>query len=136
MYYWKAALTIIATVTVVEKNMVHGPFFTQFTTLDEKPPDGYTLSGERLSKIPATTRPDYLWPDVWSNMSNLTYQKEKHNWAIEKPKLDKARKLRGICYTDPDDTEFQNTMKNARRKLEVPLEPAVPRKISNQQRQI
>ena len=67
-------------------------------------------------------------------MSYAAYQ--KHNWAIEKPKLDKARKLRGICYTDPDDMEFQDTVKNARKKLEVPLETAVHCDISNQQGEI
>ena len=40
-------------------------------------------------------------------------------------KLDNAQKLRGICYTDPDDMEFQDTLKNARKKPEVPLESAM-----------
>ena len=44
--------------------------------------------------------------------------REKHKWAIEKPKLDNARRLRGIYFIDPEDKEFKETMKNARRKLE------------------
>ena len=48
MYCWKVAVAIIATLTVVENYLVHGAFFTQFTISDEKPPDGYTLSGERV----------------------------------------------------------------------------------------
>ena len=32
--------------------------FTQFTTLNEKPPDGHTWSGERLTTIHATSAPD------------------------------------------------------------------------------
>ena len=31
-------------------------------------------------------------------------------------------------YIDPEDMEFKDTMKNARKKLEVPLESAMPRK--------
>ena len=45
---------------------------------------------------------------------------------MEKPKLDDARKLRGIFHNDPDDMEFKYTTKNARKKLELPLEPPMP----------
>ena len=34
--------------------------FTQFTPLDEKPPDGYLWSGEGLTKRQATSTPDHL----------------------------------------------------------------------------
>ena len=54
---------------------------------------------------------------------------EKHKWAIEKPKLDNARRLRGIYFVDPEDKEFKETIKNARRKLETPMAPAMPCKI-------
>ena len=40
--------------------------------------------------------------------------REKHEWAIEKPKLDNARRLRGIYFIDPEDTEFKEIIKNAR----------------------
>ena len=43
--------------------------FTQFTILNETPPDGRMSSGGRLTKIQATTRTDYLWPKIWSSMS-------------------------------------------------------------------
>ena len=33
--------------------------FTQFTRSSEKPPNGYTWSGSRLTQIQATSRPDY-----------------------------------------------------------------------------
>ena len=32
-------------------------------------------------------------------------------WAIEKPKLDNARKLTGICSIDPEDEEYKETIK-------------------------
>ena len=92
--------------------------FTQFTKVNEKPPDGYTWSWERLTKIQATTRPDHLETENWSGMSEVAQRMEKQQWAIEKPKLDSARKLRGICFADPDENEFKETIKNARKKLE------------------
>ena len=39
--------------------------FTQSTLLEKKPPDGYTWSGERLTRRQATSRPDHLWPELW-----------------------------------------------------------------------
>ena len=41
--------------------------------------------------------------------------REKHKWAIEKPKLNKARRLRGIYFIDPEDKEFKETIWNARK---------------------
>ena len=56
--------------------------------------------------------------------------KEKHKWSNEQPKLDNARKLRGIYFIDPENKEFKETIKNARKKLETPMAPAVPCKAS------
>ena len=38
--------------------------FTQFILLEEKPPDGYMWSGERLTRKQLTSRPYYLWPKL------------------------------------------------------------------------
>ena len=65
-------------------------------------------------------------PDMWKHMSDASKRKAKQKWAIEKPKLDSARQLRGIFFIEPDDEEFQQTMKNARRKLEIPMPAAMP----------
>ena len=43
--------------------------FTQSTSMKEKPPDGYTWPGRRLTKQPATSRPEHLWPEIWRSMS-------------------------------------------------------------------
>ena len=48
----------------------------------------------------------------------------------EKPKLDDARRLRGICVLDPEDKEFKETIKKARKKLETPMALAILCKIS------
>ena len=55
--------------------------------------------------------------------------KEKQKWSNEKLHLENARKLRGIYFTDPEDTEFKETIKNARKKLESSVAPAMPCKI-------
>ena len=52
--------------------------------------------------------------------------KEKQKWSEEKLHLENARKLRGIYFIDPEDKEFKETIKNARKKLETSFAPAMP----------
>ena len=85
-----------------------------------------TWSGGRLTRKQTTSRPDTLWPKIWKDISKASKRKEKQNWAIEKPRLHNARKLRGIYLIDPAGEEFKVIMKNASRKLEVPMPGAVP----------
>ena len=109
--------------------------FTQFTLLEEKPPNGYMWSGRRLTRKQLTSRPDHLWPELWTKLGRNAQLKERQKWSHEKQKLDNARKLREIYFNDPEDKEFKETIKNARKKLETPMAPAVPCKISkNSQR--
>ena len=55
--------------------------------------------------------------------------KEKQKWSNEKLHLENARKLRGIYFIDPEDKEFKETIKNARKKLETSVALAMPCKI-------
>ena len=55
--------------------------------------------------------------------------KEKQKWSNEKFHLENARKLRGIYFIDCEDTEFKETIKNARKKLETSVALAMPCKI-------
>ena len=103
---------------------------TQFTQLEEKPPVGKMWSGVRLTRKQLTSRPEYLWPEPWEKMGKNAKLKERQKWSHEKPQLDNARKLRGIYFIDPEDTELKKTIKNARKKLETPVAPAMPCKIS------
>ena len=64
--------------------------FTKFTLLKENSPKGYMWSGRRLTKKQATTRPKHVWPGVWTQIGKAAQQREKQEWAIEKPKLDNA----------------------------------------------
>ena len=103
--------------------------FTQITLLEEKPPEGYMWSGERLTRKQLTSRLDHLWPEIWRKIGKNAKLKEKQ-WSFVKPHLDNVRKLRRIYFIDPYDKEFKETIKNARKKLETPVAPAMPCKIS------
>ena len=87
--------------------------FAQFTVFDEKPPDGYMWSGERLTRRQVTSRPDHLWPELWTKLARNAKLREKQKWSIEKPKLDNARRLRRIYIIDPEDKECKETIRNA-----------------------
>ena len=100
--------------------------FTKFTLLKEKPTKGKVWSGWRLTKIQGTTRPEKVWPQVWTKIGKAARKREKQEWAIEKPKLDNARRLRVIYFIDPEDGEYKDTIKNASKTLEVPLDAAMP----------
>ena len=63
---------------------------------------------------------------MWKHVSDAAKSKAKQKWAIEKPKLDHAGSLRGIYFMYPKDEEFKDIMKDARRKLEIPMTAAMP----------
>ena len=52
--------------------------------------------------------------------------KAKQKWAVEKPKLVNAWRLRGIFFTESDYEEFKLTISAARGKLEIPMPAAMP----------
>ena len=104
--------------------------FTQFTLLEEKAPDGYMWSGERLTKKQVTSRSDHLWPELWKSMGKHAKMKEKQKWSEEKaPSWKRKKNCVGSISSDPEDTEFKETIKNARKKLETSVAPAMPCKI-------
>ena len=69
-------------------------------------------------------RPVDVCPNMRTLMSDAAKKKAKQRLAVEKPKLDNARKLRRIFFIEPTDEDF-----TVRRKLEVPMPPAMPCKI-------
>ena len=50
---------------------------------------------------------------------------EKPKWSNEKFHLENTRKLRGIYFIDPEDKDFIETIKNARKKLETSVDLVV-----------
>ena len=105
------------------------PVITQFTLLEEKPPDGYMWSLRRSTRKQLTSRTHHLWPEIWKTLGRNDKLKEKQKWSHEKLHLENARKLRGIYCIDLEDKEFKDTIKNARKKLETPVALALPCKI-------
>ena len=70
---------------------IRGRGFTKFTVLKQKTPKGFLWSGETDKNSN-----DYVWPEVWTKIGKAAQNREKQEWAKEKPKLDNARRLRGI----------------------------------------
>ena len=64
----------------------------------------------RLTRKQLTSRPDYLWPELWTKLERNAKLKERQKWSHEQPKLGNARKWR--------------------KKLETPVAPAMLCKIS------
>ena len=65
--------------------------FTHFILLEEKPPEGFLWSGEGLTRKQQTSRPDHLWPELWTKLGRNAQLKERQKWSHEKPKLDNVR---------------------------------------------
>ena len=59
-------------------------------------------------------------------MTGALSKNAKLNGHLEKPMLDNTGRLRGTYFIDPEDMEFKETIRNARKKLETPRAPAVP----------
>ena len=57
-----------------------------------------------------------IWCLKCGSMSKAAQKKEKHEWAIEEPKIEKARRWWGIYFIDPEDGEYRETIKIARKK--------------------
>ena len=72
----------------------------------------------RLTKIQTTTRPDYVWTEVRTKIGKAAQNREKQEWAKEKPKLDNARKLRRMYLIDPDDKEYSEIIKKKKKKTQ------------------
>ena len=100
--------------------------FTQFTLLNEEFPDGYMWYGVRLTRKQLTSRPDHVWPELWKSIGKNAKLKEKQKWSEERIYFDNARKLRGIFFIYPEEKEFKETIKNARKKLETSVALAMP----------
>ena len=78
MWCLNAAWTIIGISKETETYQIRGldshdsPSWTK-----KKPPSGYTWSGGRLTKKQTTSRPGYLWPEIWKDMSEASKRKRE-----------------------------------------------------------
>ena len=73
--------------------------FTRFILLTERPPDGYTWSGWRLTRKQSTSRRDNVWPDMWTHMSDAAHKKAKQRWVYRETKTWQCQTIeRSILY--------------------------------------
>ena len=126
----ESALMIIGTLMALETCLILGQvsldlFYWKKNLQTDVCGPGRDWRGKQL-----TSRPDHLWPELWKSMGKHAKLKEKQKRSEEKIHLENARKLRGICFIDPEDKEFKETIKNARKKLETSVAPAMPCKIA------
>ena len=119
MYCWKAEKMFIGMLmaTGIYRNL--GTGLMQFTNGNWKISRRIYMVRRALTNSQATSRPDHLWPEMWSGMSEAVQGREKQQWASEKPKLDNACKSRGIDFIDPVDIEFKESNKCAE-KVGIP----------------
>ena len=55
--------------------------FTQFTLLEEKPPDGeIVVRGERLTKRQVISSPDHSWTELFIKLGRNAKLKEREKW--------------------------------------------------------
>ena len=73
------------------------------------------------------------WPQHSWGQFRVNGKVHSRHWSLatrdQMLHLENARKLRGIYFIDPEDTEFIETIKNARKKLETSVTLAMPCKI-------
>ena len=117
---------IIGMLMKMEDCQIQWTGFPKFTLLKETPPKRHMWSGMRLPKNQTTTRQDHLWPEAWSRIGKAAPKREQQEWAIEKPKVNTARNSRGNYSIDPDDEEYKDIIKIARRKSERHMAAAMP----------
>ena len=94
--------------------------FTQFTQLQEKLPDGYVVRVE-TDKTAGNTQARSLMARTLDPNGRNAKLKERHEWPED---------YEEFIFIDPEDKEFKETIKNARKKLETPMAPAMPCKTS------
>ena len=121
----RSALMIIGTLMALETCQILGQVSHNLLYWKKNLLTDICGTGERLTRKQLTSRPDHLWPELWKSMGKHAKLKEKQKWSEEKIYLENARKLRGIYFIDPEDTEFKETIKNARKKLETSVAPAM-----------
>ena len=102
--------------------------FTQLTLLEEKAPDGYMWSGEINKKTAyIQARSSTARALEVNGKARQAEGKAKVVWR-KAPSWQRTKIARDLFHR-PEDTEFKETIKNARKKLETSVAPAMPCKI-------
>ena len=65
-----------------------------------------------------TSRPDDIWPDMWTICLMQRKAKQSKSGLSRIQSSKNTKQIRGIFFIEPEDEKFKHTMKNDRRKLE------------------
>ena len=68
---------IIGISMVLETCQILGQVSHNLLYWKKNPPDGFMLSGERLTRKQLTSWPDHLWLELWKSMGKHAKLKEK-----------------------------------------------------------
>ena len=99
--------------------------FTQFTICDRILLTDNSGPGNGLQQSKQPQEPNISGQKFRTECQRQLNEKKKQQRAIEKPKLDNARKLRGVCFIDLDEKEFKETMTKRAENLESLMEAAM-----------
>ena len=109
MCYKSIGLTIFGMSIQTETCQIRGQVSRSLLYWKKNPPKEICSPGRRLTKVQTISRPDHVWPEVWTKIGNAAQNREQQEWAKEMRKLDSARKLKGIYFMDPDDQDCKET---------------------------
>ena len=56
--------------------------------------------------------PDYLWPEIWKDISEAAQRKEKRKWACRK--TEEWQRWKIVHFIDPADAEIKETIRTMR----------------------
>ena len=79
--------------------------FTRFRILNKRPHQGHPWVDGRLTKTQVTSRPEMIWPDVWSSMSKCAQKKAMHHWDMDKSKIQIACHKKKVHDILPDEID-------------------------------
>ena len=109
-----------------ETCLIHGKFHS--ISLWEAPSEGFLKPGGRLPRKQLQYRPDHYGHNSGRKLERMPSCRRR-KWSHEKRHLDNERKFRGIYFIEPEDNKFEETIKNARKKLETQVAPSMHCKI-------
>ena len=102
--------------------------FTQFNSLSTTPTSGIHVVREGIDKDLSNVQARAHMARNFVEYVDETSAKKK---SIGEKKKSKHDNTRGIYHLDPEDMEFNETMTNARKKLELQMDSAMPKTSGN-----
>ena len=109
----------------IENCQIRGRVSQRFILLNEKPPDGYTWSGGRLTRKQTNSRPDNVG-QMCGNICLMHQNAKKSKSGLSGNQSSIMPEDHVVSFIEPEDEDFQDIMKNARKKLEIPMPAAMP----------